>query len=394
MSHQYKLDAKEVASRAKGKWDAIYASLAPILVDAMAHPGRHGPCPIHGGTDGFRLHKYADNGAGICNSCPEFNNGGTKKWMDGLSILMWINGSRFPEMLEDVARIVAPDLLREDRRYTAPRLATPPKYVPPPRTEAMIKDDRDVVQRMREVWGKAIPISAPEAEVGRRYFEARGLPVPSIKDGLDNELRFVPSLYYRDKDGKVDHFPAIVAMVRNAEGNARAIHRIYLARDGRGKAPVAESKKLMAKPDVVSLHTCAVRLGPPSKVIAVAEGIETALAVRAFTGFSCWATVNSTLMRLFLPPAGTTAVHIFGDLDRSEEGARATHDLGEELKSRGFQIRADLPPGPIPVGQKSLDWLDVYQRYGAAAIDQVGSLRAALAKRKVIPFPIGSRRAG
>jgi len=99
-------------------------------------------------------------------------------------------------------------------------------------------------------------------------------------------------------------------------------------------------------------------------------------------------------MRSFLPPAGTGAVHIFGDLDRSEEGARATHDLTEELKSRGYQVRADLPPGPIPVGQKSLDWLDVYQRYGTSSVQQVGSLRAALAARKVIPFPQGSRRAG
>lgn len=391
---QYKLDAREVASRARGQWDGIYASLAPRLADALAQRGRHVSCPIHGGIDGFRLHKTADNGAGICNTCAEFNQSGQKKWMDGLGILMWVNGGRFPDMLEDVARIVAPDLLREDRRYTAPRIQTPRTYTPPPRTEAMIKSDRDVVQRMREVWSQSMTLTDPGAVVGRRYFEARGLPVPSSMDGLDHELRFVPSLYYRDKEGKVDHFPAIVALVRNAEGNARAIHRIYLARDGRGKAPVAESKKLMAKPDQVSLHTCAVRLGPPAKVIAVAEGIETALAVRAFTGFTCWATVNSTLMRLFLPPTNTAAVHIFGDLDRSEEGQHAMHDLGEELKSRGFQIRADLPPEPIPVGQKSLDWLDVYQKYGTAAIEQVGSLRQALAKRKVIPFPSGARRAG
>lgn len=393
----FKLEASEVASYARGRWDNIYASLAPKLGEAIAKKGRHVPCPVHGGIDGFRLHKNSDSGAGICNTCDAFVRRGERGFLDGFAILMWVNGTAFPDTLREVAQIVAPHLL-DDRAF---RKARPPApvYTPPPRTEKDVQDDLALVNRMRETWQSAVPLTDDGARLAWRYLESRGLPDPRQAAGIWDDLRFAPSLYYREWDRATDkavqdHYPAIVALLRNRAGKVCGLHRIYLARDGWGKAPVGEAKKLMGKPEMVSLHDCAIRMGSPGKVVAVAEGPETAMAVRAFTGFSAvWSAVNSTLLRQFRPPEGVVAVHIFGDLDRSGEGQSAMHDLSETLKGLGYQVRADLPPGPIAIGSKGVDWLDVYNQHGAGAIQCVASLREALAQRKVVPISQAARRA-
>jgi len=390
---QFKLDAREVGMRARGNWDRIFASLAPALGHAIDKKGRHVSCPVHGGSDGFRLHKTAEDGQGICNTCHDFVKSGQRKWLDGFGILMWLTEDGFPKVLEDVASIVAPELLRTDRRISSPAVVTTRKATPPVRTEKEVEGDLRLVEKMRLVWNSGVPISDRSAVLGHRYFESRGLPVPTAADGVDSELRLVPLLDYFDKDtGQKDRFPAVVALVRNVEGRVRAVHRIYLARDGYGKAPVSAPKKMMGKPDVVSLQGCSVHLGRPGVVLATAEGIETAWAVRAFTGFTVWPAVNSTLMRMWYPPKGVSGVHIFGDNDRSGEGQDATMCLKTQLVERGYSVRADLPPGDIPVGQKSLDWEDLYREHGDRAIWKVASLREELASRKIIPLSGNSHR--
>jgi hypothetical protein len=391
------LDAKDVARYAQGQWDRIYASLAPGLSDALSKFGHHVACPIHGGTNGFRLDQKSVDGAGICNTCDAFVKGGKRGFLNGFSILMWVNNDPFPKVLEDVASIVAPHLLDKSVR----RRANPPPrpvYTPPPRTQKDIDDDHRKVERMRKAWRGSFAMTDPRAKLAWRYLESRGLPSVQELGDIWESIRFVPSLYYRDEEsGEKGYFPAIIALLHTKEGHVSAMHRIYLASDGYGKAPVRMPKKLMSKPDCVSLSTGAIRLGPPGKVIAVTEGFETALAVRAFTGFAVWSTYSATLLRQFEPPVGTHGVHIFGDKDRperGEEGQKSTDALRESLLGLGYSVRADIPPGEIPVGQKSLDWLDIYNQFGQRAITKVASLESALARRTVTPFPVGARRAG
>lgn len=408
---KYKLDAEEILDRARGRWDTIYSHLAPSLGQAMKKWGTHVPCPVHGGTNGFRLvktHRGAVmlDGQGVCNTCAQFLGPKGQKFLTGVGILMWVNGwgpKDYPRILEDIAKIVAPELLKEDRRNSKPLTPVAPRYTPPVRTEEDVKQDLGIVDRMRAVWNRGVPISQREARLAHRYFESRHLPVPTSKDGFDSEVRFVPLLRYRhelvDDQGVVTveegNYPAIVSLLRNKDGNVRAIHRTYIALDGWGKAPVSNPKKLMGKPHVLSTTGCAIRLGRPTEngLIATAEGLETALAVRAFTGFSCWPTYSSSLLCGFEPPKGIVGVHCFGDKDRSGAGKRAMDTLGERLVPLGYGFRGDLPPGEIPIGEKSIDWRDVYEKYGKDAIYQVESIRADLAKQKVVPIGVSGRRA-
>ena len=89
------LDKFTVKQAAAGRWAEIFSALAPQLRLAQAHPGKHCPCPIHGGTDGFRLFpNYQERGNGICNTC------GPKS--DGFQMLMWLHEWTFPEAIEKV----------------------------------------------------------------------------------------------------------------------------------------------------------------------------------------------------------------------------------------------------------------------------------------------------
>lgn len=89
------LDKNVVKQAAAGRWGEIFSVLAPQLRLAQAHPGKHCPCPVHGGTDGFRLFPdYMERGNGICNTCGPKN--------DGFQMLMWLNEWTFPEAIEKV----------------------------------------------------------------------------------------------------------------------------------------------------------------------------------------------------------------------------------------------------------------------------------------------------
>lgn len=94
MSHH---DKDAVRSAAEGNWLAIFARLAPELKSAIVRVGRHVPCPINGGTDGFRLMKDADEtGAGFHND-PRIHF-----ISSGFEMLMWLRSWDFSTTVNEV----------------------------------------------------------------------------------------------------------------------------------------------------------------------------------------------------------------------------------------------------------------------------------------------------
>lgn len=95
----YRLDVSVVREAARGHWDAIFCALAPMLKAAMQQPGKHVPCPVHGGKDGFRLFPdYATAGSCVCNTCGTFR--------DGFETLEWLHGWGFAETLKRVSCVL------------------------------------------------------------------------------------------------------------------------------------------------------------------------------------------------------------------------------------------------------------------------------------------------
>lgn len=350
---------QEVLKAAQGRWADILAALAPQLRPALEKVGRHVPCPVHGGKDGFRVFKDVDHtGGSICNTC------GSNP--DGFATLMWANDWSFPVALGAVA-----GYLRVGNTAAAPRSDG--------------ERGGDVNDRLRaalnRVWRESVPMHDRDAEPARLYLARRGILIHPPE-----ALRFHRALPYYDGDEMIGEFPAVVAMVTGADGNPVTIHRTYLTPDGR-KAPVDSPKKLMSYPKDRRLMGGAIRLARVDRVLAVAEGIETALAVMEATGLPVWCAVNAHLLANLEPPASVERVLVFADKDRPTEqhpkghGQEAAKQLVQRLWESGIKASAIVPSGEIPEGQKSLDWNDVLVREGRTGFPSVRSIEAHLLRR-------------
>ena len=161
------------------------------------------------------------------------------------------------------------------------------------------------------------------------YLRSRGitlLPLPS--------LRFHPAL----KHASGGIWPAMVALVVHGEtGEALAVHRSFLARDGQGKAPV-DPPKMMLGP----CRGGVVRLGEPGDVLLVGEGIETCLAAMQATGKPAWAALSTSGLRALDLPRAIAKVIVLADGD--EPGEAAAQHCARRWQREGRNVRIARPP--------------------------------------------------
>ena len=110
----------------------------------------------------------------------------------------------------------------------------------------------------------------------------------------DAELRSHPDLSHSEGGS----FPALLGRITGPDGRFAGIWRIYVAKNGKGKAPVEAPKMGLGV-----ARGGAVRIGGVGHTIGIAEGIETALAVRQLvnkqTGitFPVWAALSANGMQ-------------------------------------------------------------------------------------------------
>ena len=357
---KYKYDAQRVKNDACGRWGQVLSCLAPVLNDAIERRGKHVPCPVHGGRDGFRVFPDVDEtGGGVCNTCGYF--------ADGFALLMWINSWDFTRTIREVAECVSSAPVRDTPRVVS-------------RAASSTSDDDTRREHLNRTWRESLSLSHPEAEPARLYLARRGLSV-----GVPETLRFHPELGYYADNRMVARYPAIIGQVTGQGGEAVTLHRTYLTAAGH-KAPVDAPKKLMRHPLARQLTGGAIRLVPAGSRLAVTEGIETALAVIEATGIPAWATGNAHLLETFVPPPGVSQILVFSDKDRpskqhpSGHGQEAARGLVTRLWATGIKAGAIVPVLDIPDGRKSVDWLDVFNLLGKSGFPALGSVEKALAR--------------
>lgn len=96
----------------------------------------------------------------------------------------------------------------------------------------------------------------------------------------------------------------------------------------------------------------AVRLAnPDGGALAVAEGIETALAYAALTGTPTWAALSASGMKQAEIPDGLAWLAIAADFDGP--GLQAAEQLERRARDAGIAVRIDLP------FRHGADWADV-----------------------------------
>lgn len=338
-------DTDDVVRLARGKWFTILHAECQELHEALSKPGRHVDCPLHGGKKDFRLRRdFEEEGRAHC-SCGNF---------DGFHLLMQLNNYTFPEAVEAVRRIVAgpqADKIPVYRSYSRPS------------STQRLKDDTRIKSTIQRWWNQSVPLDAPEAKAARLYFRNRKLG--SVLMPLD-DVGFHPALAYFDSDRKlIGEFPALISIIRMPDGRVSSVHRTYITHDGQKAFGGDEARKQYQSPSTNPVRGGAIRLdkevGP---ILNLAEGLETALAVRALTGQPTWSTLNKELLRMVAIPEQVRLVVIWGDRDLSEGGQEAAIKLMDRIRESGKAAVVMLPPFNIPEGEKGVDWNDVVARLG------------------------------
>lgn len=279
----------DVHHAAQGRWRGLLAELIePSFLD-----GRHHPCPICGGTDRFRFTDKArqkGDGGYYCSGCG---------FGDGLDLLAQYQGMSISKAMEWVM----------ERVDTVP-VQRLPKF-----------DQTKKLRDLRKL--KAVSRAIREGDTSYRYLESRGLDMAELFPKLASR-----SLYTVDEGGLLDtdtgqSYAGMLGLVVDVNQEPVTVHRTFLVGFDSGKvikAGIPHNKKPMPVPEGRTLNGAAVRLFEPvDGKLAIAEGIETALAVTQFFGVPCWSTLSALGIETFELPAGINELTIFCDNDSADK---------------------------------------------------------------------------
>jgi len=320
----YHDQVQELLVRAHGRWTSILKSLD---VDAGILSQRNQPCPICGGTDRFQYTDKFGEGNYHCRNC---GPGG------GFKLLQAVKGVDFRSAVRQVQEVIGAAIV-------------PPARAPAEPSALRMK------KLAKRLWDEAHPVA--QGDDVDRYLRGRQLGM----DRYPKVLRCHPRLGYYDKDDKgrsrlVAHHPAMLACIQGADGHAISLHRTYL-QDGR-KLQRPDAKKVLSG----GIQGAAVRLFEPGTVLALAEGMETAIAVHLSTGKPVWAGISAgNLERLWLPEQ-LQEVHIYADNDADGDfdGQAAAFALARRLRK---EHRREGGPRRVKVFvplHDGADWADVW----------------------------------
>jgi putative DNA primase/helicase len=329
----YALNASVVRQAATNRWPSILTALG--IPAAVLRNSKNQPCPACGGRDRFQ---FLDRGKGrfVCRAIE--GQGG-----DGFRLVMHLLNCDFKIALHAVANALG------QTQAEAPHsiLEVPTKT---------LTSEEWRRKQISEIWSCARPIQTEDPVA--RYLEHRGLTFPP----QPSTLRCHPALPYWSTNGgtqtQIGSYPAMIAQIITPQGATAGLHRTYLEQSGNKAMPVhpatdtpLPSRKLMA---CNSIQGAAIRLFDTNRdVIAVAEGIETALAVHLMTGLPCWSALNAWGLEHVVLPREFKRVCIMADHDPNGVGQRAAMALTCRLRAEGREVHLAIPK------QAGEDWLDV-----------------------------------
>lgn len=199
------------------------------------------------------------------------------------------------------------------------------------------EEQRKDAQRLRTAHELFAAGVSCEGTPAATYLEARG--IHGLKfNRLRATLRFVPEALHSPSGLRL---PAMLAQVRGPKGEALGVHRTFLRPDGSGKAEVAPAKMMLG-----ASAGGAVRFGPDARVIALAEGIETALSIVRGSRLTVWACLSTSgLKGCVLPPLPIAGVVVIA-ADHDEAGLAAAQATAARLEAEGRATSIIHPPRP------------------------------------------------
>lgn len=330
---------------AHGGWQSVFC-FYPRIYDAIDLKQK--PCPfmasVEKGSTKFRLYKdWNQSGAGYHNDHGRI--GGGIKMIQMAEDLDSPGKAAYHiiKLLEGEVKAVAPVAITT----TVPHLT-----------------EEEIAHRKSHINKLYVRSSAANNNwLYKQYLSSRGLPhVVASPD-----LRIGRRVFRRGDNGDKLLSNAMLGVMRNGQGEMVSIHRIYLDEQGRGIT--GESRKMLMPPACQrgDLLGSAIRLADPCiingrKVLALTEGIETALAVVAAFHLPVWSCYSTELLKTVEIPSDVQAVHIFADNDfKNSAGLLAAEHCAQRLREKGVEVKIFLPQlvDGMAAG-KGVDWLDVY----------------------------------
>lgn len=336
-----KRDSVKLKKLLAGKWlDALkFVSNNDELAYAADHVGESVPCPIAGGTDGFRFFEDANETGGAVKHAGEV-------FPDGFALLMWLKGWTFPETFDALEKWLLGEPL--------PRCDSVVQYRPKP------KVNHRVHKWLKWLWGGGMNLDDNFAYASRAYFSRRKVINAALQA---KDLRAHSKVKYKDrKTGKtIGLYPAFLARIRDGSGKPIALNRTYVTTSGfkvQFKNPQNKAKK--ATPAYIKSKGWHVRLfDPVDGFLGITEGIETALAIYEAVAFPTWATLANTNFNSFVVPEGVHTIVIWEDKDRNKTGENSAKKLADRLEKQGIRVIRLSPLTPIlATDEKGVDWAD------------------------------------
>lgn len=243
------------------------------------------------------------------------------------------------------------DLYRAD---DTGRWANPKPYEPTQRAPSSTGTD---AKKLVDLWNRAAPVTR-DCPAGL-YLSARGIDI-----GAPASLRWAVLEYWHlidDKPAVLGNFPTMLAKIESADGTLAGLHYTYLEQDGSSKAKAPTARGLPTKKvrsvEPGATNGAAIRLYPAAQQLVLAEGIETALAVRQALGveWPVWATVSAGGLERVVLPNEVKQVLIAADNDNSGTGQRAAIVAARRFIEQGREVHVKLPAAA------GTDWLDALQ---------------------------------
>lgn len=285
------------------------------------------PCPGHAGTNASTLKIALSSSAGLLIHC--FKGCSSEQVLNAVG-LSWT------------------DLYRAD---DTGRWANPKPYMPAQRTPSSTGTD---AKKLQDLWTRALPVTQ-ECPAGL-YLAARGIEI-----GAPAALRWAVLEYWhlvQERWQVLGNYPAMLAQIEAPSGNLAGLHYTYLEPDGSSKAKLPAARGLPVKKvrtvEQGATNGAAIRLYPAATQLVLAEGIETALAVRQALGeqWPVWATVSAGGLERVVLPDDVKRVLIAADHDASGTGQQAAIVAARRFIEQGKLVHIELPEEP------GKDWLD------------------------------------
>jgi len=206
------------------------------------------------------------------------------------------------------------------------RLVRPLKAIE--RTEHPNSEPDRNTERAKAIWGEG---QDPRGTLAEEYLAARRLSLPPELCG--SVLRFHPQCPWRSGD-KVESIPCLIAAFTSiSDDSVTGIHRIRLDRPEWW--PKVERKMLG------SIRGSAVMLDPAKERLAVAEGIESALAARQLGFGATWALGSATQIAQTAPVDGVQGLIILGE--HCQANRKAAEDCSRLWIRQGREVILALP---------------------------------------------------